>query len=340
MTHVIVRCLSVFLLSFGMLAHGSLFGQTSDARELLLEAEHLLKRNKPQDAIAAFKRADAAAENACHDCKIGLLEALNAAGAHKNAVEVAEALIKANPPSPILRRAYAGLGAAHSARGPHDTAALLLAEDAYRKALAVPDAADAHDHFGLGVVLLRMSRDEEGAQELKSYLKEDPKGRHAEHAQRLLDRPLCARQECAPAFSAVTTSGEYVSADALKGKVTLLHFWFVSDDWTRRWPAMWPEMRRLANRGEKEPFQVIGIAREPRQQSVMDFITANRITWPQCLDQAPTLYRTFGIDFLPTQIVVDHEGMIVHRSLYWSDTRYGEINKAVSQALNALKKAK
>jgi hypothetical protein len=80
-------------------------------------------------------------------------------------------------------------------------------------------------HFNLGYTLLQEGRDAEGIAELKKFTAVESEGAKADQALKLIENPRRAREAYAPDFSFITSEGEYLSLDDLRGKVVLLDFW-------------------------------------------------------------------------------------------------------------------
>lgn len=314
----------------------ALVGAADDPKALLLEADAAAKGREQADAVALYRKADAAGGGNCTECKVRLAGVYVKIRDYKNAVDTAQKAVDAKPGMPLLLEAYDMLGAALTYRAMDDAKALPRAEDAFRKGLELGRDQYPAGRFSLGLVLLRMNRDAEARTELKAYLETQPQGVYAAQAKAFLERPECGRKDCAPDFSVVTTDGSVFDRETLKGKVTLIQFWTVHEYYRDR---MWMELRRLAGRMEKEPFQMLGMSAEHDTARAREFIEKNGLTWPQTLYTRNGPYLAFGVTRFPSQVIVDHEGMIVYKALNWSDTRYDELNRAIAKALDNLKKA-
>jgi len=309
-----------------------------DTTDLLLKADQLLRRNKGQEAVEVYKRANDGAGGKCAECLAGLAAAFNQIGAHKQAVESAQKLVDLNASKEMTLRGYTQLGIAHMKKPGDDEKTLAAAEEAFKKALELTDGRYNDGRYALGIILLRQNRDDEAVALLKEFLEKDPNGVNASHAKQMIARPLCGREECAPEFSLVTADGDYVTHENLKGKVTLLHFFMLTDIWQ---DEMWPGMKRLALWTKKadSPVQIIGISVERDEARGRAFVQQHSITWPVCLDDKQRAGAALRVTGTPYQIVINHEGVIVHRRLNWSTDQADILNQSISIAVNALKKA-
>lgn len=220
-----------------------------------------------------------------------------------------------------------------------DAKALAAAEDAWRKALETSEGGYNEARYGLGLILLRQEREQEGLAALKEFLEREPASKHASRVKQILARPLCGREACAPEFSLVTADGEYLTHENLNGKVTLLHFWTVWEGWREE---MWPAMKRLALWSKKadSPVQIIGISGTHDESRSREFMKQYGMTWPVCVDSREKVSAAFDVRSFPTSILINHEGIVVYRRLNWGTDLADEINQEISMAVGALKKAR
>ena len=79
--------------------------------------------------------------------------------------------------------------------------------------------------FNLGLVLLRMERDDEGVSELREFVKLVPNAASAAEARRMIADPRRARVSFAPDFAVVSLDGQKLSLESLRGKTVLIDFW-------------------------------------------------------------------------------------------------------------------
>ena len=220
-----------------------------------------------------------------------------------------------------------------------DRKSLVAAENAFQKSLEISGGAWNEGRYALAIVLLRQDRDAEATPLLKEFLSRDPRSRNAAHARQILERPICGREECAPEFSLVTTDGEYLTQENLKGKITLFHFWYVTDNWAEQ---MWPQMSRLALWTKKSgsPVQIVGVTFERDEARARQFIRKHGMSWPQCIERrGSSVGEAFRVALYPSQILVNHEGLVVYRSVNWADSRGDELNRAIAIEVAAFKKA-
>ncbi len=141
-------------------------------------------------------------------------------------------------------------------------------------------------------------------------------------------RILRMKQEPAQiAFTAI--DGRRVDLQSLRGKVVLLDFWA-----TTCGPciAEQPNIKAAYEKYHRQGFEVIGISLDGKAggPQVEKFIAKHQLPWPQVLDEeteADSLSRRFGIVAIPTQLLLDRDGLLV------SDAARGETLQKLLEGL-------
>jgi len=162
-------------------------------------------------------------------------------------------------------------------------------------------------HFGLGLALMRESHDAEGKQEFESYLQLAPDGADADLARQLLANPRRARERYAPDFSATGLHNENIRLNEFAGKVLVLDFWAT---WCPPCVASVPEIKDLIKKYSSEKFAVVSISADQNEQAWRDFIEKKNMTWLHVFDRNHEIRQSFGINSIPTYLVIDSEGII------------------------------
>jgi thiol-disulfide isomerase/thioredoxin len=294
----------------------------------------LFRQRRYDEALKTFKRANEMREKKCGECYGWLSETYLALEAYKNAIESSDKVIEfAAGDKQLLIKAYNNKGLALQAQADKkDQKKLQAAETVFRQALAI-DNARPIIHYNLGVVLMQLNRDEEGAVEIKEYIKAEPRGRYAETARRLVENPRRSRENYAPDFSFTSLQGEYISLDDLKGKVVLLDFW---GTWCPPCVESVPELRNLYKRYSKESsFVLIGISSDHDEVVWKDFTDRNRMVWPQYRDGNRKIQNAFNIRAYPTYIVIDHEGIVRYQSSGFGYGRAADLESAIKKHIKA-----
>lgn len=304
----------------------------------LREAQSLLDEAKYKEAVKAFKEVDKLAGGACVECHLGLARAYNKLGAFKDALKNADAVLTAlgeKGEKTVLIQAYNERGIALVDMGKDDPKQLEQAAQAFRRAYDLSEGKLNTIRFSLAVTLLRLSQDAEGVALLKEYLERDPKP-SAEVAKDLIANPLRARKRLIPDFELATLTGDYLTAEELKGKVLLLDFW---GTWCGPCRQAVPGLRLLSKRTKDDPFVLLSISTDGDETTLRDFIAKNQMTWPQVWDKEHQFTSKCGIERFPTYVLVSPEGEIVHVVSGWSDAIERDLAARVYSALRAARKS-
>ena len=128
-------------------------------------------------------------------------------------------------------------------------------------------------------------------------------------AQRYLEQPELARARMAPAFEIVTTDGQTISLDALKGKVVLIDFWAT---WCAPCREALPHMRDIARKFQGEPLIVLSVSLDEDEQKWKTFVEKNGMTWPQYRDTRSddALAKIFSVNAIPHTFTIDSDGVL------------------------------
>ncbi len=142
-------------------------------------------------------------------------------------------------------------------------------------------------------------------------------------AERLLMRPASASR--APDVELELLDGSRVTVGPRAGRVVVLNFWGV---WCEPCVRELPELEDVvrSHRGHSAAFVAIesGLGDEKRSD-VQGFVARHDLTTPVAYDPDRVAYRAFGVEGLPTTIVVDAEGNVRFRRVgYLATARYRE----------------
>ena len=318
--------------------------QTEDPtyKEAIDAGRELMNTAKYDEAIKEYKKALKTNSPKPYAAYWGLASAYNALGATKNVLESCDQLVAVAPNGRIKAQAYNLRGLAimeEHVDDKHQSDQFQKAEAEFRNAVAA-DTSLPISHFNLGVVLMRESRESDGAAELKNYLAIAPNGPDAEKASRYIDDPRRARYNFAPDFTFTSTSREYVSSDDLRGKVVLVDFWA---SWCGPCKEASPELAHLYKKLDKEKFVLISISVDRNEPQWRDFLDKHKEEWTQTRDANGHLQRLFfseGQLGLPTYLVMDPEGIIRDKKVGWSPNQDEYLENEVRKLLKNLPAAK
>jgi thiol-disulfide isomerase/thioredoxin/Tfp pilus assembly protein PilF len=282
--------------------------KTSAFEEEFEKGRQLLQRREYFEALKSLQRANQLAGGHSAECYLAMARAMQGMKAYQNAVNSAQTAIElAAGDSRLLARAHSVRGLALESLAEKDATKLRDAESEFRQALTVdPDSIVADLHFNLGFVLMRQRRDDEGIAEMKRELELRANGTTAERARELIANPRRARESYAPDFSLVSSEGERISLESLRGRVVLLDFW---GTWCAPCVRALPSIRKLQKEHANAPFIIVGISSDEDERTWRAFTAKNGMVWPQYLDSDRHLQRTFGVNAFPSYVLIDREGI-------------------------------
>ena len=307
-------------------------------QEELTKGKGLLRKSQFEEALKSFKRANEIRDKKCAECLSLMADAYYGLEEYKKVVETADkAIALAGDDKQLVSKVYINKGLALQASAEKkDQKKLQGAEAAFRQAMSF-EGAPPVTHYNLGVVLLQMNRDQEGIAEIQQYLKAQPNGFFAETARKMAGNPRRARENYAPDFSFTSLSGEEVSLDSLQGKVVLLDFW---GTWCGPCVESVPELRELHKKYANEPsFVLIGISSDRDDKVWREFTEKNKMAWPQYRDKDGKILRAFRIGAFPTYVILDHEGIIRHRSVGMTWSRGASLDSQIKKQIKMIAKS-
>ncbi|HVJ82208.1 MAG TPA: redoxin family protein, partial [Planctomycetia bacterium] len=190
------------------------------------------------------------------------------------------------------------------------------------------DAADALWQLGNGMEFA--NKDGEALAHYKRLAKDHPKSQFAKKAEGAVRRIEAVGQQ---ARWVGTGAGGYdLDTAQLRGKVVLVHYW-----------ATWcepckQEMGKIAALREKfgsKGLEVVGICLDSNVEGATAFIKQARLEWPQLLEKGALdgeLAVQYGVISLPTMMLVDEDGRVLHRNLQ-ANTLDVEVEKALAKKI-------
>ncbi len=126
-----------------------------------------------------------------------------------------------------------------------------------------------------------------------------------------------------------TVDGKKLDSSAFKGKVVLIQYWAT---WCEPCIEDMKTVRELQAKYGARGFQPIGVSLDSSEAEVRQFLTANRLAWPQLyqeggLDSPYAL--EMGVVTLPTMILIGPDGTVISRGLHISqlDDELGKLIK-------------
>lgn len=107
-------------------------------------------------------------------------------------------------------------------------------------------------------------------------------------------------------------SDKTVTLNSYKGKVLFLHFWAT---WCPPCKVELPHMeslaKKLASQGDKAKMEFLAVCISDSQKALTSFMQKNGYTFPSALDEPGLVAMKYGIQGVPTTILISPEGKIL-----------------------------
>ena len=322
------------LLSLFLIFVQVLRAQTAaDPAALAMERGDLYQSKHKYDlALEAYQLADKLAHHQSAPCLLKIAVMEEKLGDFSSALEEAKKAIKAagNDKTTAIEahmvRAALLVGMSNK---PTDKK-LKEAEGDTREAIALgPDLALAH--FNLGTILLKQERDPEGVAELNRAIgMPGLRGTTAAEAKRFIASPVRAREPFAPDFHFVTKENQTYDNASLRGKVVLLDFWAT---WCPPCRESVPTIKSVNKRYASKGLVLVGISSDDDEDLWHAYISSAQMNWQEYLDSSGDVNVAFGIESIPTYVVIDKDGVIRYRQSGFGSQIESELDDAIGKAL-------
>ena len=132
-----------------------------------------------------------------------------------------------------------------------------------------------------------------------------------------------------PEIKLPTIKGDTMALSSLKGKLVLIDFW---GTWCAPCVAEQAELAKLYNKYKQSTFtngngfEIYGVSLDAKKTNWENFITTNKINWTQVSDlkfwRSPVA-KTYNIQALPFNILIDGNGIILAKNLHGTDLEKG-----------------
>jgi peroxiredoxin len=137
--------------------------------------------------------------------------------------------------------------------------------------------------------------------------------------------------EKSPSFKAQSLSGEWISSDQLKGKVTLINFWAT---WCPPCRAEFPLLQKdIYDSIKGKDFVVMAISRGEETDTVKKFIDKNDYSFPVYVDKEAKVYNLFANKYIPRNFVIGKDGYIKWASIGFVKEEFYEMIKVIREEL-------
>ena len=128
-----------------------------------------------------------------------------------------------------------------------------------------------------------------------------------------------------PEIKLPTVKGDTVALSSLKGKLVLIDFW---GTWCSPCVEEQTELARLYQKYKPvtftngKGFEIYGVSLDAKKANWENFVTKNKINWIQVSDlkfwRSPVA-KTYNIQGLPFNVLIDGKGIIVAKNLHGAD---------------------
>ena len=132
-----------------------------------------------------------------------------------------------------------------------------------------------------------------------------------------------------PEIKLPNTKGDTVALSSLKGKLVLIDFW---GTWCSPCVAEQSELVKLYHKYKQSTFtngkgfEIYGVSLDSKKSNWENFIVTNKINWIQVSDlkywRSPVA-KTYNIQGLPFNMLIDGNGIILAKNLHGIDLEKG-----------------
>lgn len=138
-----------------------------------------------------------------------------------------------------------------------------------------------------------------------------------------------------PELSGEDVNGKLIKLSQYQGKVVLIDFWAT---WCPPCVAEIPREVELVRQFQGRPFVVLGVSRDESKQKLKEFLAREQLPWANIQDASGNIADQWGINGLPTFILIDSFGVI--RNRWVGGGQFHEIRNAIEQAVREAERKK
>ena len=309
----------IFALAFCALAAPGLRARNEPGTPQLAQAKTLLSEGHYREAVEAFRRLNDRQGNKSAECFWGMAQAYWGLKDLTNTVESCDRVLRyAGEDVQLAVMAHELKGvAAESAALAGDRGKFKEAEKEFRSAYELDKGFPGRENIlvNLGLTQLHAGEMEKGIATLKDFLAQVPQGELADRVRKVLADPRRASPNAAPDFSLKALGGRTYTLEQLRGRIVLLDFWAT---WCTSCRESVPALSRLAKKFSGAPFLIISVSGDDSAAAWQKYVGQHGMDWTHYHDADRHIARLFGIQYLPTYILIDPDGIMMLRQVGWA----------------------
>lgn len=183
---------------------------------------------------------------------------------------------------------------------------------------ANPKSADAAEAMlQLGIAQEYAGQEDEAKTWYQRIVTDFPSAPNAQKAAGAVRRLNSVGKPIVLRANAVNMKGTVdLAAAPFKGKYVLVHYWAT---WAEPCRADLDDIQDLMAKYGKSGFQAVGVSLDGNQADLTAFLKQNKLSWPQVWEPGgldSRLANELGVLTLPTMILIDQKGNVVHRNIH------------------------
>lgn len=141
----------------------------------------------------------------------------------------------------------------------------------------------------------------------------------------------------APSLTFRTLDGKEIGPKDFTGKVVLVDFWAT---WCGYCAKSRPEVEAITKRHSADPFARISISADSSEEPLRRFLAEHPPMSHQVWDGKGQLSALWNVQGLPTHLLIDSTGHVVHALYGWRDGYGPELDRAIDAELGKMTPAR
>jgi peroxiredoxin len=113
----------------------------------------------------------------------------------------------------------------------------------------------------------------------------------------------------APDFRLPARDGGEIHLSELKGQVVMINFWAT---WCGPCRQEMPLLQQIHAKYEPLGFTMLGVNVEPDSAAAQNWLKGMAVSFPIVFDRKSEVSSSFGVEAMPSSILIDREGRIRH----------------------------